>query len=305
MATPRSYHFSLPAYQGSALPEPPFSWYPGVHRHHPHCTSDRTLHGDGAIRTFVIHATAGSSAASAMSVLFNHAASWHWLIPSEAEPEHGIKVWACAPERRAAWHVRNDCFHPDVNNGSRFTNYSSLGVEIVNTQRNDPFSEWQLQQTAALVRYAWSKYPTLVDVVSHAKLDPTRRSDPGTDFDWERFRAMVLEPQKVGAERLAVRAASMPISVVGPNGQSIQCEARSVDGVMMVEARALIEALGFSADFASSFEAGSEFDDSSATRIIISGGPAARLSVSKRHSEPATPRKKGRLKSRSRRRRSK
>jgi N-acetylmuramoyl-L-alanine amidase len=31
-----------------------------------------------------------------------------------------------------------------------------------------------------------------VHVVSHAKLDPGRRSDPGTDFDWTRFKALVL-----------------------------------------------------------------------------------------------------------------
>ena len=71
------------------------------------------------------------------------------------------------------------------------------GVEIVNTQSaevSDPYSDWQVEQTAALVRYAWSKYPDLIDVVSHAKLDPARRVDPGSGFPWDRFRELVLAP---------------------------------------------------------------------------------------------------------------
>ena len=257
-----------PNMKGRRCAEPPF-WVSGVHQHYPHCTSDRMLHSDGLVRTFVIHATAGSSSSGAMSVLFNHAASWHWLIPSETEAAHTHNVWACAPERRAAWHVRNDCFHPDVNNGSRYTNYSSLGVEIVNTQQNDPFSKWQVEQAAALVRYAWSKYPTLVDVVSHAKLDPGRRTDPGTEFPWEEFREMVLTAPTEIAQQF-VATTGLPMSVIGPDGEPIRCEARSVDGVIMVEARALIEALGFSVAITDLVNSDSEFDESSATEITIS-----------------------------------
>lgn len=197
MGDPVTYHFKLPPYQGVALPEPPNSWFPGIQAHHNATSSDRMNHSDGKVRAFVIHATAGASSSGAMSVMFDFDASWHWLIPDENEPEHGQKVWACAPEKRAAWHVRNGCSHPDVNNGHKHINYWSLGVEIVNTQNPqapDPYSDWQVEQTAALVRYAWSKYPDLVDVVSHAKLDPGRRVDPGKGFPWDRFRELVLAP---------------------------------------------------------------------------------------------------------------
>ena len=248
MANPKTYHFKLPPYQGPPLPEPPNSWYPGIQAHHIASTSDRTLRSDGRIRAFVIHATAGASSAGAMSVMFNHKASWHWLIPDENESEHGVRVWSCAPEKRAAWHVRNDRFHKDVNNGSKNVNYWSLGLEIVNTQQNDPFSDWQVEQAAALVRYAWSKYPDLVDVVSHARLDPARRTDPGKDFPWDRFREMVLsQPAPLVPDvisPLPVEAAA--IRVIGPNGKPIKCDPQILDGVTMVEARPLIEALGFS-----------------------------------------------------------
>lgn len=243
MGDPVTYHFKLPPYQGSPLPEPPHSWYPGVQAHHAASTSDRTLRSDGKIRAFVIHATAGASSAGAMSVMFNHRASWHWLIPDENEPEHEVRVWACAPEGRAAWHVRNDRAHPDVNNDSKNVNYWSLGVEIVNTQSaqvNDPFSDWQVKQAAALVRYAWSKYPELIDVVSHAKLDPQRRSDPGAQFPWDRFRELVLAPTPAVMEA---------IHIIDPEGQQIDCDPHLSDGVIVVEARPLIERLGFRVEY--------------------------------------------------------
>ena len=250
MGTPRTYHFKLPPYRGAPLPEPPGAWYPGVKAHWAACTSERTLRGDGVVRAFVVHATAGNSSAGAMSVLFAHRASWHWLIPDENEPAHGTSIWACAPERRAAWHVRPQCAHPEVNGGSNNVNAWSLGVEVVNTQAAgraaDPFSEWQVEQTAALVRYAWSKYPHLVDVVAHAKLDPSRRSDPGPGFPWDHFMELVLAAP--AASRLIVAApyvAPGPIHVLSPSGTRIACDARTLEGVTVVEARPLIEALGF------------------------------------------------------------
>lgn len=173
---------------------PPSRWYPGIEAAWPHSTEARTLRSDGRIRAFVIHATVLPTSTDCIERIFKREASFHWLIPGKEEREHGRFIWICAPEDRAAWHVRSDCSHPEVNGGRRYVNYWSLGVEIVNTQQeDDPFSDWQVEQVAALVRYAWSKYPDLIDVVSHARLDPERRTDPGPLFPWEKFRQMVLE----------------------------------------------------------------------------------------------------------------
>ncbi|MBW3570033.1 MAG: N-acetylmuramoyl-L-alanine amidase [Gemmatimonadetes bacterium] len=247
MADPKTYHFKLPPYLGAPLAEPPHAWYPGVQAVQAATTSDRNAHGDGEVRAFVIHATDGVSSSGAMSVMFGGQGSWHWLIPDENEPEHKQKIWACAPEKRAAWHVRNSKSHPDVNGGKRYVNYWSLGVEIVNTMDADPFSDWQVQMTADLVRYAWSKYPNLVDVVSHAKLDPQRRSDPGRDFPWEKFQNLVLAP--LPQPPLVPVAAAGLLRIVGPDGEEIDCDPHFDDGVTVAHARPLVEALGFTVHY--------------------------------------------------------
>ena len=119
-------------------------------------------------------------------------ASFHWLVPDEYEDAHGRVVWVCAPEARAAWHVRSSCGHPDVNGGATRVNHWSLGIEIVNRQEGtDAFSAWQVDITAQIVRYCWAKYPNLRHVVSHARLDPDRRTDPGPSFPWGRLRQLV------------------------------------------------------------------------------------------------------------------
>lgn len=145
-----------------------------------------------AVRLIVIHATAGSSTDGAVSVMEAGRASFHWVVPGKDEPAHGAHVWATCPERLAAWHVRRPCAHPQICDGATNLNRASLGIEIVNRQDGeDAFSDWQIEAAAAIVRYAWAKYPKLAHVTSHARLDPERRTDPGANFPWTEFMERV------------------------------------------------------------------------------------------------------------------
>ncbi len=199
MPDPTTYLFDLPSDSRPTHASINEEWYPGIQGHWEASTSSRIFDSILGIKAIVIHGTAGVSSSGAMSVMKSHRASWHWLVPDEDEAAHGELVWACAPEARAAWHVRNSRSHPSVNSGQNRVNHWSLGIEIVNSQSKDnidPFSEWQVQVTADIVRYCWAKYPNLKQIVSHALLDPERRSDPGSHFPWESFRALVLNPKE-------------------------------------------------------------------------------------------------------------
>ncbi len=190
---PTTYQFDLdPACRPAAAPLRE-EWYPRIQPAALRASSSRIYDAVAGVRAIVIHATAGGSSSGAASVIFDRRASFHWLVPDEDEAQHGKFVWATCHEARAAWHVRNGACHPAVCDGAGRINHRSLGVEVVNRQKSsDAFSGWQVEATAQIVRYAWAKYPNLRHVVSHARLDPRRRSDPGTLFPWDRFRALVL-----------------------------------------------------------------------------------------------------------------
>lgn len=224
MPDPKTYHFTLPKAKRPteiALNDP---WYPGVQPYWPNCTTKRAVDPIFGVVALVIHATAGASSAGAASVMkkATDAASFHWLVPDEDEAQHGQFVWACVPEALAAWHVRNATSHPDINSGAKRINHWSLGVEVVNLQKDDPFSSWQLEATARIVRYCWAKYPNLLHVVSHAKLDPSRRSDPGVQFDWPTFKGLVLNTAPDAVPELV--AAAMPLNKIKSGGAPGCCD---------------------------------------------------------------------------------
>ena len=194
MGNPTTYQFDLTDANRPTNATLSEEWYPRIQDFWDRSTSPRSGDPINSIRAVVIHATAGTTSDGAVSVMREGRASFHWLVPDEDEPQHGRFVWACAPERRKAGHVQNSKHHPDVNNDARGVNDWSLGIEIVNRANGgDSYSEWQVKAVAQIVRYCWGKYPNLRHVVSHAKLDPQRRTDPGENFPWDRFKALVLE----------------------------------------------------------------------------------------------------------------
>ena len=194
MRDPREFQFDLPITRRPATPKLEEKIHHRAWSASKNCTSLRPADPALSIRAIVIHATAGSSTEGAISVMEDGHASFHWIVPDENEKAHGRHVWATAPEKRACWHVQNNCRHEDIYAGTNRVNDWSLGVEIVNAQSGgDRFSHWQVETTAKIVSYAWAKYPNLVHVVSHARLDPARRSDPGENFPWETFRSLALE----------------------------------------------------------------------------------------------------------------
>lgn len=212
MAEPANFQFDLPPESRPVpfqLVERP---YPGVRQYWETSTSRRIFDPVFGMSTIVIHACCGSDSENAMSVMKALRGSWHWLVPDEDEAQHGQFVWACAPEARAARHVRNRCSHPDVEAGRTRVNHFSLALQFVS--RKDaaslrPFSSWQISAAAEIIRFCWAKYPNLKHVVSHSRLDPDRRSDPGGNFPWDELRGKVVDAPPGEVEPLVARATPM------------------------------------------------------------------------------------------------
>jgi N-acetylmuramoyl-L-alanine amidase len=224
MPDPATYQFNLPKTGRPSDVLLNEVWYPGIQAYWEISTSSRIYDAILGVKAVVVHATAGAGSEGAISVMKEGKASFHWLLPDEDEPQHGQLVWACAPEARAAWHVRNSCSHPSVNDGADKVNHWSLGIEVVNRQAgSDLFSDWQIQATAQIIRYCWAKYPNLKHVVSHAKLDPARRSDPGKTFPWARLKKLVLAPDTPDGIPSVVRTARPADAIDSEPGHEGSC----------------------------------------------------------------------------------
>lgn len=196
MSNPENYHFTL-----NQADRPHFmplnqEMHPSFHWLTQNRSRSRKRDIYSVIDTIVIHATAGYATQHAVDNWKQRTASAHWIVPDEDEPQHGHFVWATVLEAKAAYHVGGSHdYRPILGDGVNVNN-RSLGIEIVNTQdvqnHSDPFSDWQIKSTAQIVLHAWAKYPNLKHVISHAKLDPSRRSDPGPNFPWQTFKNLVL-----------------------------------------------------------------------------------------------------------------
>lgn len=230
---------NLPPWSGAKAPFPPHRNWLAPAKAYRH---QRRL----PIDTVVIHATAGGSSAGAMSVMAHGTASWHVLIPDEDEKEHGQYLWRCVTDAGAAWHVLAQCKHPA--DGKTNINDRAFGVEVVNWQDGrDQFSDWQLRVTAQWVRYCWSHYG-IKYLYTHAYLDPSRKSDPGTLFNWNKFMGYVREGVAAGPAPAGVAPPQAPPLIIRPNPQGnpedIVAEGKLLNGTLYGPVRAIAAAMG-------------------------------------------------------------
>jgi N-acetylmuramoyl-L-alanine amidase len=213
MANPTTFYFELdPAKRPGDMPLvekriPDFGWF-NTNR-----GRSRGVNPITGITTIVVHATAGWATQHAIDAWKKRNAGAHWIVPDEDEPQHGQFVWAVVAEALSIRHVKDHIRHPDL--GEFNINHRSLGIEIVNTQNvkqyTDPFSDWQVQAAASIVRYCWAKYPNLRHVISHARIDPADRADPGKNFPWEKFKSLVLSEAN-DPVRPELASAILPVS---------------------------------------------------------------------------------------------
>ncbi len=104
--------------------------------------------------------------------------SAHFLIRRSGE------LLQFVPCSRRAWHAGASSWR-----GRDRCNDFSVGIELEGADEV-PYADPQYAVLGALVTTLSRAYP-IEDVVGHADIAPSRKTDPGPSFDWPRLRALI------------------------------------------------------------------------------------------------------------------
>lgn len=132
------------------------------------------------------------------------AASAHFLVRRDGEV---IQFVPCA---KRAWHAGESSWK-----GRSRCNDFSIGIEVEGDERV-PFTAAQYRRLAVLTQALQTQYP-IVEIVGHADIAPSRKTDPGPQFDWARYRAMVARAGRSAA--ISERAVRRKARAHGPRPQ--------------------------------------------------------------------------------------
>ncbi|SMR70032.1 AmpD protein [Marinobacterium sediminicola] len=88
------------------------------------------------------------------------------------------------PFDRRAWHAGKSIFE-----GREACNDFSIGIELEGTDHT-PYTDAQYEALAVVTRALMRAYPQLTKdrITSHSNIAPGRKTDPGSVFDWSRYR---------------------------------------------------------------------------------------------------------------------
>ena len=94
------------------------------------------------------------------------------------------------PFDKRAWHAGVSCFGDE-----QACNDFSIGIELEGAD-DTPYEAAQYQQLAEVTRCLMAAYPgiTRERITGHSDIAPGRKTDPGSAFDWQRFRRLVSHP---------------------------------------------------------------------------------------------------------------
>lgn len=107
--------------------------------------------------------------------------SAHLLIPRNAEVVQFVNF------RDRAWHAGVSCYK-----GRERCNDFSIGIELEGCDDAE-FTDYQYESLAGITAALMSHFPGLSEasIVGHENIAPGRKTDPGSGFDWQRYRKML------------------------------------------------------------------------------------------------------------------
>lgn len=164
------------------------------------------------IEGIVLHATAdGGNEVQSVSWMRSPTSqvSCHLMVSRSG------RVTRLVGDRQRAWHAGLSWWH-----GTGDVNSITLGIEIANRNDGEPYTDEQYSRVAEIVGHYCCQGLTLHDVVGHAEIAESRKTDP-FDWDWKRFRDMVRQqllveapppvpPVRTPEPRLSVSTALVP-----------------------------------------------------------------------------------------------
>ena len=97
------------------------------------------------------------------------------------------ELWQFVSANDRAWHAGQSSFQ-----GRRNCNDFSIGIELEGTE-DIPYTDAQYTQLAEVTAGLLHDYPHLSaqHITGHSDIAPGRKTDPGTSFDWQRFRHLL------------------------------------------------------------------------------------------------------------------
>lgn len=106
--------------------------------------------------------------------------SAHCLIRRDGE------IIQYVPFDKRAWHAGQSCF-----DGREQCNDFSIGIELEGTDEL-PFTDEQYRALSRITESIRATYPGITSerIAGHSDISPGRKTDPGPEFDWQRYREM-------------------------------------------------------------------------------------------------------------------
>ncbi|HXH73157.1 MAG TPA: 1,6-anhydro-N-acetylmuramyl-L-alanine amidase AmpD [Mariprofundaceae bacterium] len=93
------------------------------------------------------------------------------------------------PVAQRAWHAGESAWQ-----GRSNCNDYSIGIEMIGDEAH-PFTDAQYRETARLCKALMQRFPAIdvARIVGHRDVAPTRKWDPGRQWDWPRFRQSLAD----------------------------------------------------------------------------------------------------------------
>jgi N-acetylmuramoyl-L-alanine amidase len=142
----------------------------------------------------IIHYTGMQNSELALNYLCNKKSevSSHYFINEEGQ------IFQLVDDFNIAWHAGASKWLKRKN-----LNATSIGIELVNPGHEHGykvFSEKQYESLEQLIKLLFSKYNIKKDwVLGHSDIAPSRKLDPGENFDWHRLarKGLSIWPDKI------------------------------------------------------------------------------------------------------------